>query len=61
MFDVANGAKLLDFVTNQYLIKSTDWSYENEFRTLAHDYDSSNFNSLLKEIPATYISSVILG
>lgn len=61
MFDVANGAKLLDFVANQYLIKSKDWSYENEFRTLAHDYDSSNFNSLLKEIPATYISSVILG
>ncbi|ENV73778.1 hypothetical protein F946_00715 [Acinetobacter johnsonii ANC 3681] len=52
---------MLDFVTNQYLVKSKDWQYENEFRTLAHDYDPNNFNSLLKIIPPEYISSVILG
>lgn len=61
MFDSANSSKMMSLVTNQYLVKSRDWLYENEFRTLAHDYDPNNFNSLLKEIPANYISSVILG
>lgn len=56
-----DGKKILEFVTNQYLIKSKDWSYENEFRTLAHDHNPQDFNTLLKIIPAKYISSVILG
>jgi hypothetical protein len=53
--------RALEFVTNQYLVKSKDWEYENEFRVLAHDYDPNNFSSLLKVIPPEYISSVILG
>lgn len=61
IFDPVNSEKMIHFVTNQYLVKSTDWSYEKEFRILAHDYDPNNFNSLLKVIPADYISSVILG
>ncbi len=56
-----NGAEMINFVTNQYLIKSVDWAYEKEFRVLAFDYDPSNFSSLLKIIPPAYLSSVILG
>ncbi|NHB56571.1 DUF2971 domain-containing protein [Acinetobacter sp. 194] len=54
-------AEMLNFITNQYLVKAKDWEYEKEFRVLAHDYDKNNFDSLLKIIPSKYISSVILG
>lgn len=61
IFKDDTGLNFSRFIDNQFLTKSEDWCYENEFRVLAHDYNPNDFESLLKTIPAKYISSVILG
>ena len=61
ILDPKNKSQMYEFIKNQYLVKARYWQYENEFRVLAHDYDVNDFNSLLKIIPAKYLSSVILG
>lgn len=48
-------------VKNQFLTKSIEWEYEEEFRVLKHDYDPNNENSLLVKFPPLSIASVILG
>ncbi|MFW1814502.1 DUF2971 domain-containing protein [Acinetobacter guillouiae] len=48
-------------VKNQFLTKSIEWKYEEEFRVLKHDYDPNNENSLLVKFPPLSIASVILG
>ncbi|QDK97531.1 hypothetical protein FM020_06380 [Acinetobacter tandoii] len=48
-------------VKNQFLTKSFEWKYEEEFRVLKHDYDPNNENSLLVKFPPLSIASVILG
>lgn len=60
-FKLEYSSEMMNFINNQYLVKAKDWEYEKEFRVLTHDYDRNNFNSLLKDIPSRYISSVILG
>ena len=53
--------KMNELFHQLYLTKSSEWSYENEFRVIAHDYDATNPLSLLKPIPAVCISSIVLG
>ncbi|MEB3754123.1 DUF2971 domain-containing protein [Acinetobacter sp. MD2(2019)] len=60
-FENLNGNQMLELVSHLYLTKSKEWSYEKEFRVLSWDYDSNNFQTLLKAIPPICISSVVLG
>lgn len=48
-------------VKNQFLTKSIEWKYEEEFRVLKHDYDPNDEDSLFVKFPPLSIASVILG
>lgn len=52
---------LIKAVSKQYLTKSTEWSYEEEFRVLQYDYNPNQFQTLLKKFPPLLVSSVTLG